>query len=186
MVQRADGKNRGSVAAPASHPPVSSLGALHIAYEKDQVVIATWQNVTIVVWAAQATLPVVQEFGKISGRLLRSYQKVSNVQIIVDNAPMPTDEARLEFDRLTELGADRLACVAMVLAGSGFWTSAMRSYLTSVHWVKQRPFVPRIFTTLHEAAVGIPPVHVERSGVAIAAQALEEVLSTVQARVAHP
>lgn len=163
-------------------PSLADVADLTLHHAQGRIVMATFRNFTVVVWGAQAKLPEVRDFGKMSSLLFRTHSKVSSVQIILDNVPMPTEEARDALVRMTEIGAPNLACVANVLTGGGFWASTMRSFLTNVHYVKQRPFVPRIFPTLEEACSEIPLIHTPRTGVHVTAGELDSVFNGLRAR----
>lgn len=146
-------------------------------YQRDEIVIAGWRNIGFVLWGAQATLRSVRKMGAMSVCLMQEHTKISIIQVIPDGAPLPTDEAKDLLLEMTETGGKSLACLAYVMSGEGFWASAMRSYLTSVHWVRQRPFVPRILPTIEDVAVWLPSVHRERTGVDVSAEEMLEVLT---------
>ena len=146
-------------------------------YQRDQIVIASWRNVGLVLWGAQATLKPTRKMGAMSADLLKNYAKISIIQIIPDNVPMPTEDAQALFSKMTDAGGQSIACLVYVMSGEGFWSSTMRSYLTGVHWIRHRPFVPRICATLQDVVFWMPGVHTERTGVSISASELQEVLT---------
>jgi hypothetical protein len=146
-------------------------------HQRDAIVVAGWRNVGFVFWGAQATLRSARRMGAMSAALIKEHQTISIIQVIPDGAPLPTDDAKDMMLKMTEAGGHSLACLVYVMSGDGFWASAMRSYLTSLHWVRHRPFVPRILPTLEEVAAWLPSIHRERTGVDIAAGALLEVLT---------
>jgi hypothetical protein len=115
--------------------------------------------------------------GAMSASLIKAHTKISIIQVIPDSTALPTDEAKDLLLKMTEAGGQSLACLVYVMSGEGFWASAMRSYLTSVHWVRHRPFVPRILETIEDVAFWLPSVHRERTGVDVPAQELLEVLT---------
>lgn len=173
---RNDGQKGAKEKAPSAGRP-EARAALDIAFQqRDEIVIASWRNVAIVVWGAQATLPSVRKVGAMTADLVKTYGKISFVQVIPDNVPLPTPEARTALLKQTERGMPFLACLASILSGEGFWASAMRSYITNVQWVRQRPFQPRICANAHEAAAWLPSCHNEKTTVSVSTPELLEVL----------
>lgn len=136
-------------------------------YQRDATVVASFSNIGFVYWGAQATVGSVRKMGAMSARLIQDHATISIVQVIPDDAPLPTDDAKELLLRMTEAGGSSIACLAYVMSGDGFWASAMRSYLTNVHWVRHRPFVPRVVATLEEVAAWMPALHLERTGVRV-------------------
>jgi hypothetical protein len=147
-----------------------------VRYERDGIVIATWRNVGIVLWGSRATVDSTRALGAACAEMLKLQSKISIVQVIPDKVPTPADDVRAALAKLTEIGAPSLACLAYVLSGDGFWASVMRSYLTNVHWLSERPFVTRICPTLEEAANWMPSLHRQHTGVAVDSGVLLEVL----------
>jgi hypothetical protein len=146
-------------------------------YQRDDIVVAGWRNIGFVFWGAQATLSSVRRMGAMSAALMKDHAKISIIQVIPDSTALPTEDAKDLLLKMTESGAPSLACLAYVMSGEGFWASAMRSYLTNVHWVRQRPFVPRILSTLEDVAAWLPSVHRERTGVDVPSEELLEILT---------
>ena len=146
-------------------------------YQRGEIVIAGWRNVGFVCWGAQATLRSVRKMGAMSAALAKAHTKFSMIQVIPDGVPLPEDDAKNLLLKMTEAGSRSLACLVYVMSGEGFWASAMRSYLTNVHWVRQRPFVPRILTKIEEVASWLPSVHREQTGVHVTADEMLEFLT---------
>ena len=119
----------------------------------------------------------VRKMGAMSANLMKEHTKISIIQVIADGAPLPTDDAKDLLLKMTESGGKSIACLVYVMSGEGFWASAMRSYLTNVHWVRQRPFVPKILGTIEEVSDWLPAVHREQSGVEVPAEEMREVLA---------
>jgi hypothetical protein len=159
-------------------------GDVVIAHEEPGFVIAEWKNVSIVVWGVQATLPLVARLrGAAEALIARHPEGIASVQIISNGAPLPDSATRAELDRMTDGFAKSLSCVATVLEGSGFWASAMHSFITSIHWVARRPFKVRIGSTLSDAAAWIPTPHYERTRVRVGPTELLRALTSARARV---
>ena len=113
---------------PDHRPSMSaSSEARLIDSQAGQFAFYLWQNVTIIVWQAQATGPAVARLTAASLPVAASHAEgISSVHIIRQGVGMPTQEARLGLvESATQVG-DRLACVGVVLLGAGFWASALR------------------------------------------------------------
>lgn len=153
------------------------LGAAVTYYQRDDIVVAGWRNVGFVFWGAQATVSAVRKMGAMSTALMKGHTRISIVQVIPDSTALPTDEAKDLLLKMTKAGGSSIACLVYVMSGEGFWASAMRSYLTNVHWVRHRPFVPKILATNDDVADWLPSVHRERTGVDVSADELRAFLT---------
>ncbi len=127
-----------------------------------------WQNLTIVIWARQATGATVARLAHVTEAKAREFHEgFSNVHIVKNGAGMPTPEARDGFVKMMAKHSAELACVGTVLLGSGFWVSALQSVTTGMRMISPRSFDHRINNSL-EALVGwLPKEHRARTGVSI-------------------
>lgn len=173
MLNPKDDDDQPSRALDATLEPPS---AMRFHYDVDGIRVASWRNVGIVHWGSRATMAPVRALGALSAELIRKYERISIVQIIPDGVGMPTDEARTAMLKLVELGSPSLGCLMYVLGGDGFWASTMRSLLTNVHWVSERPFVLRICASAQEVSTWLPGFHGERTRVTLEPSALLAVL----------
>ncbi|HEX4475239.1 MAG TPA: hypothetical protein VH142_09200 [Polyangiaceae bacterium] len=140
--------------------------AAQIFYEEPRCVMGSFKNLAVVIWGTQATLPLAEQLETFSENLIRRYPEgVSLVQVIANQAPLPASATRDKLDRMTERFAPHLACVGTVVEGSGFWASAMQSFITSLHWVSRRPFKVKITSSLIELSTWLPKAHEERTRV---------------------
>ena len=170
--------------------PVASKGAAEPApahsvfYETERCVMAMYQNLSVIVWDTQATIPLVEHLEALSTQISRAHSEgISAIHVILDGAPMPTPEARQRLGALALRYAEELACIATVIAGDGFWASAMRGLITSLQWLERRPFKARTFATIDEVASWLPPLHAERTGIQIDPAQLLHVMASVRARI---
>ena len=126
------------------------------------------ENVSIAIWATPATLEISKRLEAATFDLIRAYpQGISSVHVILDKTPLPTAEARTHLREITERYAKNVACVGTVVDGDGFWASAMRSFLTSLHWLSRRPFKAHYASSIEELAEWLPPFHAQKTGVVI-------------------
>lgn len=165
-------------------PEAASAPQIH--YEHDGIRIGSFRNVALVHWGSHATVDAVRALSVCSADLLKRYERISVAQVIPDNVGVPTEQARAMLLKLADAGAGRIACIAYVLAGDGFWASAMRSLVTNSSWVGQRSFVPRICATLQEAATWLAPLHNERTQVFVDTASLLRVLNNLSGASTPP
>jgi hypothetical protein len=138
--------------------------ALFIAYESHGCVIAAYHDISICIWATQATPELARELEAVGYRIVGSYGQSSTIHVVLDNTPLPTAAARDKLNEITRTFSSSLVCIATVLTGNGFWVSAMRSFLTSLYWLSGRsPYKVRICATIEEAARWLAPLHSLRS-----------------------
>src|SRR3954466_3436239 len=91
-----------------------------------------WKNFVIGVWSARGTAEAVGSLGR-TGRTLK--EKYTSVHIIKNGAGLPTADGRAAFVELLKERTGKLACITVVLLGSGFWASAVQSMITGLHMV---------------------------------------------------
>jgi hypothetical protein len=161
-----------------------STDAPVIVCDEPGFVMAKWQNVAVVVWGVQGTLPLVKKLEAFSDALLAENKHgMSAVHIIVNGPSLPEAATRAELNRLTDKYATNLACMATIIEGTGFWASAMHSFITSIHWVSRRPFKVRISSNINDIAAWMPTPHWERTGIRFGVTDIQRTLLSVRARV---
>jgi hypothetical protein len=153
-------------------------------YEDGRCVMAAYKNVSIVAWATQATLPLVERLESLGAHMASSYlEGHSTVHIILRDTPPPDAEARAKLLSLTQENAHKLACNVAVIDSGGFWASAMRGLITSFHWLKSRRFKSRTCATIEEVAAWLPAPHLEMTSVPLEQAELLAVLRSIRQRV---
>jgi hypothetical protein len=154
-----------------------------IFYESEGCVIASWKNISIGVWRTHATVELVAELSKLVAKLVREYPAGgSALHLVADRISLPDAATRDALAAMTARYAEHLACMATVLAGTGFWASAMRGFLTGLQALERRPFKAHICATISEAAAWLAPLHTHATHVTCDAQELERVLLSLVAR----
>ncbi len=134
--------------------------------EPGHFLFAAWKNVSIFIWRAQATGMAVLRLARATDPVYAAHPEgVSNIHVVPAGTDLPTAEAQREMLALMKSRADRRACMVVVLGGSGFWASALRSFITSVRFVSPRSHALTILGSLEQAAFWLPRPHFERSGV---------------------
>jgi hypothetical protein len=143
-----------------------------------------WQNLTLAVWVGQATGAAARSLGGISREMIaRHPQGHSSIVFILDKLPAPTPEAREVLDKVFHARND-LSCVAVVIEGSGFWASGMRSLMGNTHRAVSgaTSTVLRLNTTIDEVVEWLPAEHLRRTGVELEPEELRRVLHDVRER----
>jgi hypothetical protein len=127
-----------------------------------------WANVTITRWQSRATGPAVERVLRVSSEIRAAYPSgISSIHIIREGAAMPTPEGRAGLVKLMNAHADQLACVAIVVGGSGFWASAIRSLVTGMRTVSSRAYQLRLFGSIDGVVAWLPALHTQRTGIAV-------------------
>jgi hypothetical protein len=146
--------------------------------ERGAHVFALWKNVIVGIWAATADPERVTRFAAATAKATATLPGMrSNVHIVVESAGLPGDAARSAFSGLMSSNAKQLACIAVVVQGTGFWSGAIRSATTQMRMQSNVSLAHRIFGSVDEVSRWLPGEHERRSGVALAADDLREVLT---------
>lgn len=152
-------------------------------YETEGFVMATWKNVGIHIWTRQATLALVDQLDVLSEAFVPLHPRgISSIHVVAKNAPLPDEVVRDRFLEVADRFAKQLACVGHVVEGSGFWASALQSFITGVHWLSRRPFKFQICTSISAVAQWLPEPHWQRTGVSFESRELRRALEYVRAR----
>jgi hypothetical protein len=142
--------------------------------------IAALRNLMIVYWTSRATESAVNRLAAVTERVLERYPAgLSAVHVIASTAGLPTPEARAGFIKIMREKAAQLACVAVVVGGTGFWASAMRSFVTGLRFMSPRSFDLRLHGAPSEVMMWLPKQHTKLTGVTLDARQLERILESV-------
>jgi hypothetical protein len=130
--------------------------------------VFAWQNLTIGVWIGQATPDYVARLSRSTRPIRERYPAGgSSVHIVRQGHKLPDTITRDGFIRLEQVDSDWLAAVSVVVGGSGFWASTLRSAVTAMRVLSKRAFELRISGNLEEVVEWLPAVHLKRSGVVL-------------------
>lgn len=142
-----------------------------------------WRNITIGVWADQATGEAAQRVLSISRQMARNHPEGhSNVIFVLDGAPMPTPEANAVFTKVYDRKVSDLSCMAVVIEGGGFWASAIRSTITSLRMAAQSGEVRmNVHDNMEQVLEWFPAEHTRRTGVFVTSSELRNVLIAARA-----
>jgi hypothetical protein len=142
--------------------------------------IGVRQNLTVIVWWTQATAAAVERVARLTRDVCAEYGRMSNVHLIRDGALVPTPAARTGFVQMMRDHADQLSNVAVVVGGSGFWASMMRSAITGMRFVAPRTFELRLHGRAEEIVNWLPRAHAARCGTPLPHDELANMLSLAE------
>jgi hypothetical protein len=139
---------------------------------------ARWKNVVVQAWAAQANAVSIARLRQTLSRVAGSGVR-SSISVIADGLPPPTPEARAGFIDLMNSGANEIACLAIVVQGTGFASSALRSAVTGMRVATMRTYEMAILSSVEELGPWLPPRHLMKTGVELDPARLCEVVRDV-------
>jgi hypothetical protein len=142
--------------------------------------IAALRNVMIVHWTSRATGSAAAKLSAAFEQVLKSYPMGSSaVHVISREAGLPTPEGRAGLMQIMTERAEKIACIAVVVGGTGFWASAMRSFVTGMRFMTPRNFELRLHGTTAEALTWLPAHSAKVTGVSVDERALARALESV-------
>lgn len=115
--------------------------------------IAIAEGVIVVVWTQQATPPGVEHLRGVTQRVAAmSEQGFSVMHLIAPGISLPDAQTRGMLSKLA-IEFSPVKSLAIVIPGTGFWASAMRSMVTGILMVSGARFEVKTFSTASDAAV---------------------------------
>jgi hypothetical protein len=138
-------------------------------------------NLTIGLWAGQATLDAVQRVALVSKRMREEHPEGhSSVVFVLDGAPAPTPEAQAAFAHVLDDRQTDLSCTAVVVEGQGFWASRIRSAITNARLAAAGTVKLRVHDHIDELLEWFPAEHRLRTGVDFNTAELKRVLENAR------
>jgi hypothetical protein len=178
MVDRNDSRARGERPTTGSlnAERVSTQAAPLVAYGNDLVVLdfepgaflfGHWKNVTILVWAARADASTIARLGRALAGIASPPGGRSAVSVLVEGLPLPSAETRAAIVDVINNRAQHLACLGVVVNGSGFASSALMSAHTDIRAKSTGSYEMGLLGSIEELATWLPPLHLQRTLVKI-------------------
>ena len=126
-----------------------------------------WQNVFVISWYGKSSAESARALGPITDRIYTqvSYEKFSYVHLIANKLELPDAATRTALLDLTHEHGPRTACVAVIVSGTGFWASAIRSFVTGIRVLAPRGFDLRMHAAIPELGEWLPEEHERKTGV---------------------
>ncbi|HKU43140.1 MAG TPA: hypothetical protein VJR89_33500 [Polyangiales bacterium] len=141
-----------------------------------------WANISLTRWIGRGTASAVERVARVGDEVRTQYPDgVSAVHLIAEGAGMPTPEAREGLVKLMNRKTDRLGCVGVVVGGSGFWASAIRSLITGMRAVSSRAYELKLAGNIDEIAAWLPEQHARRTGISVDPAELAQALRAANA-----
>ena len=123
-----------------------------------------YQDVIIIVWGIDASAHLLDEYAKVLAQVASTHGMFSIIHIAPGVRPLPSGELRAEFAAIAQQYAEQLQLTAVLIAGSGFWISAVRSVITSVQVVLRRKLNARVCGSSNEVVTWLAPEHSSQTG----------------------
>lgn len=141
----------------------------------DAMRLGRFKNLIICAWSGEASAAAVHKLLDIMKHLHRDSNEVrSYIHMLPDQVPLPEAQAREGLSYLMSHYEPYIACVAVVIAGTGFWASAMRSMVLGLRMLVRTPFEFRMESSAEAVLSWLPDEHAKRTGVRITAHELLE------------
>jgi hypothetical protein len=138
-------------------------------------------NITIAVWHDQPTRDAVLRLQQAAEARAKLHPEgVSDVHVVVGPIALPDDHTRQALIRISKLAVPYLAAVGVIVGGSGFWASTMRSLITGIRVLLPGTFEFGLFGTTEELVRWLPGVHAKRTGLQLDAAVLKRALEFVR------
>ncbi len=154
-----------------------------VLHDADGFVIAAWKNIALHLWTVAATPAMVAKLDEFSVAFTGAHPEgISAIHVIAKGAPLPDKDVRDQLRQVSDRHAKHVACVCHVVEGSGFWASALQSFLTGLHWLTQRSYSLHICSDIAAAAQWVPEPHALKTKVTIVPAELEEAIRFVRRR----
>jgi fructose-specific phosphotransferase system component IIB len=162
------------------------LEAMLLDLEEGRFRYSAYRNLTIGVWAGQATLEAVQRVARVSRQMLEAHPNGhSSVVFVLDGTPAPTPDARAAFATVLDARTTDLSCTAIVVEGQGFWASGIRSAITNMRIAAAGTVMLRMHDKIEELLEWLPDEHFKRTGVQFDLLELKCVLEQARQRAAN-
>jgi hypothetical protein len=119
---------------------------------------------------------MVRDLKQRSGPVRHSY-----LHLMTERVQLPAAIIRGETAKLMSELTEHVACAAVLIDGSGFWSSAFRGFLTGLRVLAPRTFDIRAESSIDKLLEWFPREHLKRSGVVITREQLEYLLNEATA-----
>lgn len=138
------------------------------AHVPGRYVAATVREIVTFYWAGDAERSSMQFLAQVLDKLTANGTKhASALHVVHERVALPNAEVRGELISMLQDYARITGCVGVVLLGSGFWASAMRSALTGIRMIMPMGAPPLKFAqSVDEILPWFCATHEERTGLA--------------------
>lgn len=140
------------------------LAPPNVLFAVEGCVMGHCQDVALIVWGTDVTAPMVDEYAKLIAHVASAHGKFSIVHIAPTVTALPAGEMRAKFAEIAQKHADQLLLTGVLIAGGGFWSSAVRSVITSVQVLLRRKLNARVCGSIDEVVRWLAPEHSNQTG----------------------
>ena len=133
-----------------------------------------WKNVAITLWFGAATTESCVSLERGCRKQAAEHpQGLSLVNIMIPGGrSMPGAAVRAELSRILRDHSQHAAAIAVIIPGSGFWASALRSMVVALSMLRPRDMQLSIFGSAPPLVEWLLPLHAARTGVQLQAAEL--------------
>lgn len=148
-----------------------------VVLERGRCYFGTYRNIAIGVWVAQADRQAAEAALRMKEEMpKRCPGGHSSVVFLLDGLPGPLPEALPLLQKLWEKRTD-LACTAMILEGSGFWASGLRSMVNNARREGGGEIPLKMGNSIAEIVHWLSALHAQKTHVLIPPSELTEALT---------
>ncbi|MDD9946473.1 MAG: hypothetical protein OXU20_35840 [Myxococcales bacterium] len=166
---------------PAVAAPDLALRVSHL--HPGQYAFGSLANVSISIWLCQATEPAASEMKASVDEIMARYPNgASAILWLSAGTELPTAGARKHFVDILRTHGSAAGEVGAVLAGGGFWASAVRAMLTGLKLASAGTVNFRVEGDLESLIAWFPDAHFSRTRVHVPGAALAKAVTDLLAR----
>ena len=132
-------------------------------------------NVVACGWRGPIDDTAVAQLGHVANNMKERAGPVrhSYLHLMTERVQLPNARARNEIAKLLPGLTEHVGVVVVVLEGSGFWSSALRGFLTGVRVLAPRTFDLRAESSIENVLSWFPAEHQKRTGVVVSREQIE-------------
>jgi hypothetical protein len=147
------------------------------------VCFGMWNDILFARWEQAADFAAVSRLQAINRDFRRAHsgRRLSGIHIVLEGAGLPTPEGRAGLADMMKKHADQFGAIAVVVGGTGFFGSAIRSFLTGLRILAPRDFDFRLHGKSSEILDWFPAAHQRRTGERVDVFQLGRVITSFEA-----
>lgn len=140
-------------------------------------VVSSVKNVALYVWQGTPTGADTDALYEHAGQMAKRFPNgVSALHYTYSSTGLPDHAAREGFRRILRDYGKTTGEVAVVLAGGGFWASAMRSMIAGIQMAIPMRVGMRVAASIEEVMGWFPEAHSKTTGIQVHADEIEQAM----------